>query len=90
MFDLSIQEATLIQRKTEEIKKKLDEEFIKYSPSDNTIHITVSISRNIKEVEVSENVKINSIISILNEVLSKVRYIFEIKRAEMLQEELKK
>ena len=38
MFDLSIQEATLIQRKTEEIKKKLDEEFIKYSPSDKNIN----------------------------------------------------
>ena len=90
MFDLSFEKAKLIQQKTEEIKEILDQEYIKQSSLDNTIQVTVSVSGNIKEIKISENVKIDFVIPVLNEVLSTARQTFEIKRAEMLQDELKK
>jgi len=90
MFNLSIEQAQLIQVKTEEIKNTLDQEFITHSSSDGTIHITVSITGNVKEITIPENVDINSSLPTLNEALLKANRTFEIKRAEMLQVELMK
>ncbi|WP_300689369.1 YbaB/EbfC family nucleoid-associated protein [Chryseobacterium sp.] len=90
MFNLSIEKAQLIQQKTEEIKNTLDQELITHSSSNGTIHITVSITGNVKDIKAPKGVEFNSIIPTLNEVLSNVNRTFEIKRAEMLQMELMK
>lgn len=90
MFNLSIEKAQLIQQKTEEITKKLDDEVINISSLDNSIHITVSVSGNIKTIRTIDSTKIESVIPLLNEILSTARRTFEIKRAEMLQIELMK
>lgn len=90
MFNLSIEKAQLIQQKTEEIKNTLDKELITHSSPDGTIHITVSITGNVKDIKIPENIEINTIIPTLNEVLLKANRTFEIKRAEILQAELMK
>ncbi len=88
MFNLSTEKAQLIQQKTEEIKNKLEEELITHSSSDGTVHITVSVTGKIKEINAPNNTDINSLIPILNKVLITANRTFEVKRAEMLQKEL--
>ncbi|PRB06126.1 hypothetical protein CQ046_02850 [Chryseobacterium sp. MYb7] len=89
MFDLPIEKAKILKQKTEDFKTKLNQEFITHSSSDKSIEIKISILGNIKEINTTASVDITHIIPLLNEAINEAKSIYEIRLAEMYQQEMK-
>ncbi|CAA7392585.1 hypothetical protein [Chryseobacterium fistulae] len=84
--NISREKTILLRQKQEEIKQKLDQEFIIY----NSGHISIRLSLlgNIIEISNPDSKGLIDIIPIINEATTEARQLFDVKQAEMLQKEL--
>ncbi|RNA61156.1 hypothetical protein D1631_04000 [Chryseobacterium nematophagum] len=84
--NISTEKTILLRQKQEEIKRKLDQEFIIY----NSGHISIRLSLlgNIIEISNPGSKGLIDIITIINEATTEARQLFDVKQAEMLQKEL--
>lgn len=87
MFNnISLEKARLLQQKQEEVKQKLDQEFITHNSGN--VSVKLSLLGNILEISNDQNKSLAEIIPIINEATGKARKAFDVKQAEMLQKEL--
>lgn len=84
--NISIEKAQLLRQKVEEIKNTLDKEIIFYSS--NGIEIEISVLGNIKKIANLQHKKLEEIIPIINEAITKARQEYEVKQTQLLQKEM--